>query len=228
DSATGPSGAEAVAVATAADDAAAAGGHAPVAAVPSSGSASAAPMAGVGQVTATAVPTAIPTAVPTSTPDAPRTVAAQVAPAVLSIAQRPAGTHHLTMTVNPDSLGPVTVRAHIGQGGEVQVELVGGTDAGRDALRSIVADLRRDLAAVAPHATLSVSTGTSAEASAGRGGQPGADGSATDQGTAREGARDQGGRRAAADRGDDLAHIIRLSTPSRADVGIGEGLDIFA
>uniref|UniRef100_UPI0028962DF1 hypothetical protein n=1 Tax=Microbacterium sp. TaxID=51671 RepID=UPI0028962DF1 len=105
-------------------------------------------------------------------------------------------------------------------------ELIGGTDAGRDALRSIVADLRRDLAAVAPHATLSVSTASSADASAGRGGQPGADGASSDQGSSRDGAPEQGGRRSANDHGDDLAHIIRISTSTRA--GVGEGLDIFA
>ncbi len=198
----------------------------PVTPVQASGPGSATPTSIPGQATAPVAPAVAPVSAPPVTPDAPRTVAAQVAPAVLSIAQRPTGTHQLTMTVNPDSLGPVTVRAQIGQAGDVQVELIGGTDAGRDALRSIVADLRRDLAAVAPHATLSVSTASTADASAGRGSQPGADGASSDQGSSRDGTPEQSGRRSTADRGDDLAHIIRISTSTRA--GVGEGLDIFA
>ncbi|MCM3780511.1 hypothetical protein [Microbacterium hydrocarbonoxydans] len=99
----------------------------------------------------------------------PRTVAAQVSPVVVSIAQRPSGTHQLTMTVNPDTLGPVTVRAHIGQAGDVRVELMGATDAGRDALRAIVTDLRRDLAAAMPHASLSIAQGSGSDPGADRG-----------------------------------------------------------
>lgn len=163
---------------------------------------------------------------PDATPDGARTVAEQVAPAVLSIAQRPAGAHQLTMTLNPDSLGPVTVRANIGQAGDVQVELIGGTDAGRDALRSLVADLRRDLASVSPHATLSVSTAVAADAGAGRGGHPGSEAAAGEQGAPRDGASPQRDRRAATDRMDDLAQVIRISTSTFA--GSGEGLDTFA
>lgn len=171
-------------------------------------------------------PTAPLAAAPDVAPDGARTVAAQVAPAVLSIAQRPAGAHQLTMTLNPDSLGPVTVRANIGQAGDVQVELIGGTDAGRDALRSLVADLRRDLASVSPHATLSVSTGVAADSGAGRGGHPGSETAVGEQGAPRDGAPPQLGHRAATDRTDDLAQVIRISTSTFA--GVGEGLDTFA
>lgn len=194
----------------------------------SSGSgASAGTAAGLSAIAQTAVVPAAPAvSVGDVAPDGARTVAAQVAPVVLTIAQRPAGAHQLTMTVNPDSLGPVTVRAHIGQAGEVQVELIGGTDAGRDALKSIVADLRRDLAAVSPHATLSVSTGVAADPGSGRGGQPGSEAAAGDQGARRDDAPEQGARRPGTDRSDDLAHIIRITTSTRA--GVGEGLDTFA
>lgn len=92
--------------------------------------------------------------------DVPRAVASQVLPAVVNLVQRPAGEHRLTLTVHPDSLGPVTVRAHIGREGDVRVELIGATDAGREALRTIVADLRRDLATVLPQASLSLSAGS--------------------------------------------------------------------
>lgn len=185
-----------------------------------SGASSMLPMA---PVLAPSAPLAV---APDVTPDGARTVAAQVAPAVLSIAQRPAGAHQLTMTLNPDSLGPVTVRANIGQAGDVQVELIGATDAGRDALRSLVADLRRDLASVSPHATLSVSTAVAADTGAGRGGHPGSEAAAGEQGAPRDGASPQRDRRAATDRTDDLAQVIRISTSTFA--GSGEGLDTFA
>jgi flagellar hook-length control protein FliK len=106
----------------------------------------------------------LPAAEPAALTASPRVVAAQVSPVVVSIAQRPAGMHQLTMTVNPESLGPVTVRAHITQTGDVRIELVGATDAGRDALRAIVADLRRDLTAAMPNATLSLSSAVGADA----------------------------------------------------------------
>lgn len=99
----------------------------------------------------------------------PRTVATQLAPTVISIVQRPVGSHQVTMTVSPDTLGPVTVRAHIGASGDVRVELVGATDAGRDALRAIVTDLRRDLAAAMPHATLSLAAHTAPDPGGDRG-----------------------------------------------------------
>ncbi|MFB4351987.1 hypothetical protein RAC69_02475 [Microbacterium sp. LS_15] len=127
-------------------------------------------------VSPVAAPTAslgvAPTDAPADVAPAPRAVAAQVSPVVVSIAQRPSGTHQLTMTVNPDTLGPVTVRAHIGQAGDVRVELIGATDAGRDALRAIVTDLRRDLAAAMPHASLSIAQGAASDAGADRNAPP--------------------------------------------------------
>ncbi|YAF75296.1 hypothetical protein NE358_04545 [Sphingomonas sp. G5] len=114
------------------------------------------------------------TAAPTS---AQRSIAAQVAPAIVHIAQRPAGTHRITLTITPEATGPVTVRAHIGPGGEVRIDLAGATEAGRDALRAMVADLRRDLAAVNPHAHLSVGSPLSADAGTGDRGAPSENGS---------------------------------------------------
>lgn len=182
--------------------------------------------------TASAPPVAPAVGADASAPVA-RAVAAQVAPVVVSIAQRPSGTHQLTMTVNPDSLGPVTIRAHISAAGEVRVELSGATDAGRDALRTILVDLRRDLAAVMPHATLSV--GGAADASGDRGGQSGAGPAAADQGGTREGGARDGGAREGGDRvrsglrtdGDLDPSAPRLiqTTPH---AGLGAGLDIFA
>lgn len=113
------------------------------------------------------------TAAPTAPP---RSIAAQVAPAIMHIAQRPAGAHQITLTVTPEEMGPVTVRAHLGAGGEVRIDLAGATEAGREALRVIVADLRRDLAAVMPHAHLSLGSSLTADAGTGERGAPGENG----------------------------------------------------
>ncbi|MFJ2541581.1 hypothetical protein [Microbacterium sp. NPDC087589] len=153
-----------------------------------------------------------------------RAVAAQVAPVVVSIAQRPMGSHQLTMTVNPDSLGPVTVRAHITASGEVQVELSGATDAGRDALRTMLVDLRRDLAAVMPHATLSVNHGASADASGDRGQQAAGDAPTGQGADDREANRGRPDHRRGAEQAPDLPRTIQ-TMPSAAS---GAGLDIFA
>ncbi|MDN3445413.1 hypothetical protein [Microbacterium sp. APC 3901] len=189
---------------------------------------------GAQPVTATAplapVAPSVATIAPAPSPDAAtaanRAVAAQVAPVVVSIAQRPTGTHQLTMTVNPDSLGPVTVRAHITASGEVQVELSGATDAGRDVLRTMLVELRRDLAAVMPHATLSVNHGTSADPSAsGERGQQAAGDAPTGQGAGdREANRGRPDHRRGVEQVSDLPRTIQ-TTPSAAS---GAGLDIFA
>ncbi|GAA1251051.1 hypothetical protein JOF42_002483 [Microbacterium phyllosphaerae] len=180
-----------------------------------------------------APPVAVPSssvapAAPVSTPEtaaANRAVAAQVSPVVVSIAQRPTGTHHLTMTVNPDSLGPVTVRAHISASGEVQVELSGATDAGRDALRGILIDLRRDLATVMPHATLSINQGTASDANSARSGQEGAGGTGGDQAAGdRDSDRGRSPQRTGAERAPEVARPI----PTTSHAGVGAGLDIFA
>jgi flagellar hook-length control protein FliK len=75
------------------------------------------------------------------------------------------GEHTLTVRVSPDDLGPVTVKAHI-SGSSVSIELASGTAAGRDALRALLSDLRRDLAVLVPHSSVAVTT-----ADAGRGDQ---------------------------------------------------------
>jgi flagellar hook-length control protein FliK len=80
------------------------------------------------------------------------------------------GQHVLTLHVDPEHFGPVRVVAHISPDA-VRVELVGVTDAARDALRQSLPDLRRDLAA----------TGLSSDVSLGA---DGADGSGTPGGSA--------------------------------------------
>lgn len=157
-------------------------------------------------------------------PTPARAIAAQVSPAVVSIAQRPTGSHQITMTVNPESLGPVTVRAHIGQRGDVRVELVGATDAGLEALRAMVTDLRRDLVTVMPHATLSLAPAGAAEsAPAGHGPQSGAG----------HHAREQAPHDPAGSAGRPAAPSAQNADPGRAHgirhphtAGHGAGLDI--
>lgn len=81
----------------------------------------------------------------------------QLSTPVLALARAADGEHSVTLTVSPETLGPVTVRARIGAGG-IRLELHAATDAGREALRAILTDLRRDLAVAAPGSSLSVSS----------------------------------------------------------------------
>ncbi|WP_193509279.1 flagellar hook-length control protein FliK [Cryobacterium sp. BB736] len=82
--------------------------------------------------------------------------AGQVLTPIVTLARAPHGDHVVTVTVTPENLGPVTVRAHVGPDG-VRVELFAPLDVGRDALRAILPDLRRDLAATGLQAQLDVS-----------------------------------------------------------------------
>ncbi|MCF3138916.1 flagellar hook-length control protein FliK [Paenarthrobacter sp. AR 02] len=50
----------------------------------------------------------------------------------------------MTLRVAPDDLGPLTVRAHIDAAG-VRIELFAPGDAGRDAVRHVLPELRRSL-----------------------------------------------------------------------------------
>lgn len=100
-------------------------------------------------------PPAIPAAVAAAAPTRP-VLLPQIAGPVVALAQAPDGDHRLTLTVSPENLGPVTVRAHI-SGGAIHIELHAPNDIGREALRTVLADLRRDLAAAAPHASLMLS-----------------------------------------------------------------------
>jgi hypothetical protein len=56
----------------------------------------------------------------------------------------PDGTHQLTILLNPEELGPVSVTATV-KGDQLSVQLTGATDVGRDALRAALPQLERDL-----------------------------------------------------------------------------------
>ena len=112
------------------------------------------PVGGASPVAPTTAAAAAPAAAVTT---ARQTLMPQIAAPVLSLAQAADGDHRLTLTISPENLGPVTVRAHI-VGGSIRIELHAPNDLGRDALRAILVDLRRDLAVAAPNATVAVST----------------------------------------------------------------------
>ena len=54
------------------------------------------------------------------------------------------GVHRLTVHLHPADLGPVQVVAEI-RNGDINVQLTGATDAGNEALRQSLDDLRREL-----------------------------------------------------------------------------------
>lgn len=79
------------------------------------------------------------------------------------------GEHVLTLRVDPESFGPVRVVAHIGADA-VRIELLGASDAAREALRTALPDLRRDLVGTGLAADLQLGSGDA------RGGRDGLDG----------------------------------------------------
>ena len=104
-------------------------------------------------------PTATVVAAPASANALP--LAAQVMKPLFALATAAPGEHVLTISVSPDNLGPVTVRAHVtGEG--IRVELFAPTDLARDALRVILPDLRRDLAGSGLSAQLDLSNDSQA------------------------------------------------------------------
>jgi flagellar hook-length control protein FliK len=111
-------------------------------------------------------PAAAATSAPAPAPAAPaqpvQTLAEQLGARLSSVAGLGRGTHVLTVPVDPEHLGPVRIVAHIGAS-SVRVELVGATDASREALRGALGDLRRDLGL----AGLQVDVGTEGRSGAG-------------------------------------------------------------
>src|SRR5690606_28754939 len=88
----------------------------------------------------------------------------QVTTPVIALARAAEGQHSITLTVSPENLGPVTVRAHI-TGSSIRLELHAPSDDGRDALRTLLTELRRAHAAAAPGASVQVATGDPSSAS---------------------------------------------------------------
>ncbi len=100
----------------------------------------------------------------------PAALATQLSRPVTALAGKAPGEHVLVLKVTPEDLGPVTVRALIGADSSVRVELFAPTDGGRDALKAVLAELKRDLAGSGLNASLDLS-------SRNQPGEPGAEGS---------------------------------------------------
>lgn len=86
----------------------------------------------------------------------PVPLASQVARPLFTLAAAGPGEHTMSISVSPDDLGPVVVRAQISATG-IRLELFAPTDLAREALRLILPDLRRDLAGGSLSASLDVS-----------------------------------------------------------------------
>ena len=97
----------------------------------------------------------------------------------------------MTLKVTPEDLGPLTVRAHIDAAG-VRIELFAPGDVGREAIRGILPELRKELADSGFGASLDVSD----RSGPGGTGQDGAGRDAPDRdGRPRQPGRLQPGRR---------------------------------
>ena len=80
----------------------------------------------------------------------------QISQPVIRLAQAAPGEHTLILKVAPENLGPVTVRAQVGPEG-LRIELFAPNEAGREAVRAILGELRRDLAGTGQAASLTLS-----------------------------------------------------------------------
>lgn len=96
-----------------------------------------------GQPPSASVPSAAPQPAPAA-PQAAQTLQPQLAKPLFTLAGAPHGQHVMTLKVSPEDLGPLTVRAHIGAAG-VRIEIFAPGDAGRDAVRGILPELRKEL-----------------------------------------------------------------------------------
>ncbi|MFC3740209.1 flagellar hook-length control protein FliK, partial [Paractinoplanes deccanensis] len=95
------------------------------------------------QPTAPAPPPA-PAAPPAPAGQLPNPPAAQLAMRIVPLKLDADGVHRLTVHLHPADLGPVQVVAEI-RNGDITVQLSGSTDAGNEALRNAMDDLRREL-----------------------------------------------------------------------------------
>ncbi|MCG2798584.1 MAG: flagellar hook-length control protein FliK [Cellulomonas sp.] len=163
------------------------------------------PVAAASTAPAGAVPVAAPTAAAPTTatvaaaPAAPATPATplteQLGAHLRALTGAKAGTHVLTVALDPVNLGDVKVIAHI-SADTVRLDLVGSTDAGRAALRGALEDLRRDLSDAGIAAELDLggsSAGSSAPDQSGDGRE-----AARGTGLTSDGPLTDGGRPAAA------------------------------
>ncbi len=74
-------------------------------------------------------------------------------------AAAPGGTSTITVTVAPEDLGPITIRASLSPDG-ARIEFFSATDGGREALRQALPELRREASSSGLSASLDLGTGT--------------------------------------------------------------------
>ena len=106
-------------------------------------------------------------AAPQPASSTPAPLNAQLAPALFQLRDVGAGIHVLTLTVAPEAVGPVTVRARVEASG-IRIELSAPTEHGRNALDAMLPDLRRDLSQGGMNSSLSLAAGTSDSQGGGR------------------------------------------------------------
>ena len=187
-----------------------------------------------GSGSTTALPDAVPdVAAPAAATRTP--LAQQITTPVLSLVGKADGEHTMTLRVSPDDLGPVTVKAHIA-GGTISIELTSGSAAGRDALRALLIDLRRDLAVLAPNSTVAVASadaprGDSSATGSGAGWSAGQSASGQSSGQSASG-QDTSDRASSAHRGDRDTAALAASAPTApvpaALASSSTGIDLFA
>lgn len=183
---------------------------------------------------------AAPSAVPASAAPAPAPPAApqppllpQLAKPLFTLAAAAPGQHIMTLKVSPEDLGPLTVRAHIDAAG-VRIELFAPAEAGREAVRNLLPELRKELAGAGFGASLNLSNQSGPPA----GGQDGAQQNRPDawlgggqdpgrSGYGSGGGQDTPGARRPGHRWDDLADESSLRT-ARILNGPQTTLDILA
>ncbi|GAA2516166.1 flagellar hook-length control protein FliK [Pilimelia columellifera] len=90
-------------------------------------------------------PRAAPVPVAPAPPAAPATPAQQMATHIVPLKLDADGVHRLTVHLHPADLGAVSVVAEV-RDGAIAVQITGATEAGREALRASLPDLRRELA----------------------------------------------------------------------------------
>jgi len=107
-------------------------------------------------------PAAAPPAADPPVRPAPIPVAGQLGARLHALGGLGAGRHVLSVPLDPEHLGPVRVVAHI-SADAIRVDLLGTTDASREALRGALAELRRDLSAAGLNVELGLGGGQDAQ-----------------------------------------------------------------
>ncbi|WP_174776801.1 flagellar hook-length control protein FliK, partial [Cryobacterium sp. TMT3-29-2] len=171
----------------------------------------------LGTPAAAATPAAAPV-VPLGAPapaTPPASLAGQVSRPLFTLVGAANGDHVMTISVSPDTLGPVTVQAHV-RGENLRVELFAPTDLAREALRAILPDLRRDLSGGGLNAQLTLS----------------ADARASDPSASRQSGPDARPDRPAGDdrvtRGDPAAHTVADPRSSSLRAAGSHTIDVLA